>query len=251
MAAQTDGVEAATVDADPDGIGATGASRGPWLGLAATVLAALVVVGLTWAFLDSRTYRPPGGAQVATRIGTSVVGGAVLPHVALHFDTYPSAAGSADGVPIHPGGNRTWPAIGPTSNFQVPAHALVTVTVRQYDGGGALNDPWFARVRGTVGGVATVDGRVVHAVDPDQIGHTFLLQSLPGTTSKLFVNVPFPAVATGYADDGPFHTIVFSFVTGAPGTYVWNCEFPCGQMVANFGSAMSTIGYMSGFLHVV
>ncbi len=220
-------------------------------GLVTSVVVTLVLVVGAWALLTSQAYRAPSGTQVAVRLGTAVVDGRVVPHVALHFSTYPFADGEVDGVPIHPGGNRTWPAIGPTPDFQVPAHALVTVTVHQYDGGGALNDPWFATVRGTVGNVATVDGRVVHAVDPDAIGHTFLLQSLPGAASDFFLNVPLPAVPRDYSDDGPYRTIVFSFLSGPRGTYAWNCEFPCGQMVALFGSAMNTLGYMSGYLYAV
>ena len=97
-----------------------------------------------------------------------------------------------------------------------------------------------------------MDGRTVRSVDPDRVAHTFLLQSLPGASSTLLVNVPLPAVpGNAYADDGAYRRIVFSFVSGGRGTYVWNCEFPCGQMVARFGSAMSTLGYMSGFVHVV
>jgi hypothetical protein len=180
------------------------------------------------------------------------VDGRVLPHVALSFSTYPFASGTSGGEAVHPGGNSTWPTIGPTPDFQVPAHALVTVTVHQFDGGAALDDPWFATVQGTVGDVATVDGRVVRSVDPNQVAHTFLLQSLPGASSAFFVNVPLPDVpGNAYADDGAHRTIVFSFVSGPKGTYVWNCEFPCGQMVARFGSAMSTLGYMSGYVHVV
>ena len=91
----------------------------------------------------------------------------------------------------------------------------------------------------------------MHSVDPNSIGHTFLLQSLPGASTHFFLNVPFPAVDGDYWNIRKHHTIVFSFVSGAAGTYVWNCEFPCGQMVALFGSAMSTLGYMSGFVHVV
>jgi len=238
-----------------------GASRGratterralpPVVGLTVAVVVAVAVGVGAWLLLRSQSYRPPSGTQVAARLGTAVVDGRTVPHVALHFATYPFANGTSGGRPIHPGGNRTWPAVGPTPNFQVPAHALVTVTVRQYDGGGALNDPWFAEVRGTVGGVATVDGRVVRAVDPNTVAHTFLLQSLPGAATGFFVNVPLPAVAGKWSDDGTYRTIVFSFVSGSKGTYVWNCEFPCGQMIAQFGSAMNTFGYMSGYLHAV
>ena len=225
--------------------------QGPWGTLLVPIVGVLLVTAAAWVLLAGQTYRPPTGTQVAAPLGTATADGAVLQHVALHFDVYPYANGSVGGVPVHPGGNRTWPTISPTSNFQVPAHALVTVTVRQYDAGAALNDPWFANVRGTVGDVATVDGRSVHAVDPNSVGHTFLLQSLPGAATGYFLNVPLPAVHGPFGDGGAHHTVVFSFVSGPKGTYAWNCEFPCGQMIALFGSAMSTTGYMSGYLHAV
>ena len=43
------------------------------------------------------------------------------------------------------------------TNFQVPAHTAVTITVYQYDSGETLNNDYFAHVRGTVDGTATVD----------------------------------------------------------------------------------------------
>ena len=47
-------------------------------------------------------------------------------------------------------------------------------------------------------------------------------------------------------------TIKFSFRTGAPGTYRWQCFVPCaaGNLLGN-GGPMSTLGYMGGFLNVV
>ena len=121
----------------------------------------------------------------------------------LAFNTYPDASGSVNGQPIHPGGNPSWPAYGPTNQFQVPAHALVTVTMRQYDSGGSLNNPWFATVRGTVGGVARVNGQLVHSIDPDNVGHTFTVRGAPGTDPGFFVNVPLPAVpGNNQADNG-------------------------------------------------
>jgi hypothetical protein len=223
----------------------------PVKALLATVIGVVVVAAACWMLLAGQTYQPPSGTQVAAPLGTATVNGQTLPHVALNFSTYPFSNGTNDGAPVHPGGNRTWPATGPTPNFQVPANALVTVTVRQYDGGAALNDPWFANVRGTIGNVATIDGRVVHAINPNRVGHSFLLQSLPGAASGFLVNVPFPAVNGDWGDSGKHRTIVFDFVSGPKGTYVWNCEFPCGQMIGLFGSAMSTFGYMSGYLHAV
>jgi hypothetical protein len=43
----------------------------------------------------------------------------------------------------------------------------------------------------------------------------------------------------------------FSFVTGAPGNYVWNCEDPCGNGYVMFGGVMSERGMMSGTVTVV
>jgi hypothetical protein len=221
------------------------------VGFLATAVVVVVLIAGAGVLLSRQTYRAPGGTQVAQRLGTASVDGVTLPHVLLHFATYPDAAGTVDGVPIHPHGNPSWPAYGPTDDFEVPAHALVTVDVKQYDGGAAITNPWFATVRGTVGGVMTVDGRVVHSIDPDQVAHTFTLRGLPGAEQGFFLNVPLPDVATGYADSGTYRHVVFSFVSGAAGLYAWNCEFPCGAMLGNFGGAMGTLGYMSGFVRVV
>jgi hypothetical protein len=45
--------------------------------------------------------------------------------------------------------------------------------------------------------------------------------------------------------------ITFSFITGEPGSYVWNCEDPCGQSYQSFGGGMSERGWMSGTVTVV
>ena len=74
----------------------------------------------------------------------------------------------------------------------------------------------------------------------------------PGVDPGFFVNVPLPAVGgDNQADNGQYHTVVFNFVSGSKGVYAWNCEFPCGQMVASFGGVMGAYGFMSGFMHVV
>jgi hypothetical protein len=214
----------------------------------AVVVALIVGAGV---ILSGQTYRAPGGTQVAEGLGTATVDGVTMPHVLLHVAIYPDASGSVDGVPVHPHGNPSWPTYGPTDDFEVPAHALVTVDVRQYDGGATITNPWFATVRGTVGGVMTVDGRVVHSINPKQVAHTFTLRGLPGAEQGFFLNVPLPDVATGYADDGRYRHVVFSFVSGAKGLYAWSCEFPCGSMLGGLGGAMSAPGYMSGLVHVV
>jgi hypothetical protein len=227
-------------------------SRARPVGLLLTIVVALVLIVGIGVFFWSQTYTSPSGTTVAQPAGTAVVNGVTMPHVTLQFQTYPDSTGSVNGVPIHPSGNPSWPAYGPSDEYQVPAHALVTVTVRQYDSGGSLNNPWFATVRGTVGGVARVDGKLVSSIDPNNVGHTFTIRGAPGVDPGFFVNVPLPAVGgDNQADNGQYHTVVFNFVSGSKGVYAWNCEFPCGQMVASFGGVMGAYGFMSGFMHVV
>jgi hypothetical protein len=226
--------------------------RGRALGLILTLVVAAVGLAVVALLFMTQTYTPPAGTQVARSLGTVTVGGATLPHVALSFQTYPDSTGSVNGKQFHPSGNPSWPAYGLTNQYQVPAHALVTVTVRQYDSGGSLNNPWFAKVVGTVGGTATVNGRTVSAIDPNNVAHTFTVRGTPGTDPGFFVNVPLPAVpGDNQADNGQYETVVFSFISGSKGIYAWNCEFPCGTMVASFGGPMNAYGFMSGFVRVV
>ena len=222
------------------------------LGLAVTVVVALVVFVGVGLLFHAQAYSSPAGTEVATVVGTSTVNGVTMSHVTLHFNTYPDASGSVNGVPIHPGGNPSWPSYGPTNQYQVPAHALVTVYVRQYDSGGSLNSPWFDQVRGTVGGTAIINGKTVTSIDPNNVGHTFTVRGTPGTDPGFFVNVPLPAVpGDSQTDNGKYETITFSFISGSKGLYAWNCEFPCGTTIAGFGGPMNAYGYMSGFVHVV
>jgi hypothetical protein len=234
------------------------------MGVILTFVVAFVAIAGVAAYFVTETYtspNAPSGIEVAKSLGTAVVNGQTLPHVALQFQTYPDASGTVNGKAIHPGGNPSWPAYGLVNQFQVPAHALVTVTVQQYDSGGSLNNPWFANVHGTVGGTAvftTPSGKttVANHWDPDNIGHTFTMRSAPGVDSNFFLNVPLPTnenLPTGSSNDdaGQHYTVTFSFISGSKGVYAWNCEFPCGSMVASFGGVMGAYGYMSGFVHVV
>jgi len=215
------------------------------------VVGALVVVGVGWVLHERPG--PAQGAAVVVR-GTVATPHGRAPHVFVHLSTYPdSMAGEhgADG-----GAEPDWVSYGPTTTLSVPAHSLVTVTISQYDGGEKITNPYFARVHGTIGGTETVNGKTVTHADPGAIGHTFTLHAAPTAQSPLFVSAPLPAVpddaplAPGSAYPRPIQ-VRFSFMTGGPGDYVWNCEFPCGDgYYAKFGGPMSTRGYMSGTLTV-
>lgn len=249
-AVKADESTASAPDTDP-----TRSVRIKPLGLLATFVVALIGFAGVAAFFMSQDYTSPNypnGVQVAKSMGTEVVNGQSVPHVSLAFDTYPDSTGTVNGKPIHPSGNPGWPAYGMSNDYQVPAHSLVTVTVRQYDSGEPLNNPWFANVVGTVDGTATVDGQTVTHIDPNAVGHTFTMRSVPGVDANFFLNIPLPAVAgEDQSDDGEYHTVTFSFMAGNAGTYAWNCEFPCGNMVAGFGGVMGAYGFMAGFFHVV
>jgi len=110
-------------------------------------------------------------------------------------------------------------------------------------------------------------GKPVRQVDPEEIAHTFTIQTPPDThETQLFVNVPLPGVSekapetehiAGHEYPAP-DVIVFKFRTGAPGQYVWHCYVPCGEGLAGegvdgqegFGGPMATTGYMAGTVTV-
>ena len=91
-------------------------------------------------------------------------------------------------------------------------------------------------------------------LDPDTASHTFAIPALG-------VIVP----VLGIADDAKnqceyapceesmaHETVTFSFRTGKPGHYRWQCFVPCAAgFIYGFGGPMQTIGYMDGFVNVV
>jgi hypothetical protein len=222
------------------------------VGGSAVLLGGAVAVLLTGVVLARAGTTP--GLLKATVNGTAVTPQGVLPHAFLDISTYPDSMAGPHGS--DGGAHPNWVTYGPTSNLSVPAHSLVTVTIKQYDTGGSLTNAYFAKPRGTLGGTITVDGKVVNQTDPDTIGHTFTVHALPTNQDPLFISVPLPAVA----DDAPNapgsdyaapHVITFSFVSGGRGEYIWNCEYPCGDgYYAKFGGPMATQGYMSGTFNV-
>jgi len=146
--------------------------------------------------------------------------------------------------------NGTWHH---TTNFTVPANALVHVTLYQYDSGSNLRNPVLNQVLGTVGNQEMLNGKPIQTWTKN-IGHTF-------TVPELGVSVFLPAVPDDAKNPCPgapcetkydHNTITFSFHTGAPGNYRWQCFVPCGSaFLYGFGGPMNTYGYMGGFVKVV
>lgn len=141
-----------------------------------------------------------------------------------------------------------------TTVFRVPAHALVRVTINQYDTATGLRNPFWSEVRGTVGGTMVVNGKRTRELPPDDASHTFAVPDLG-------ISVPLKGVADDAKNQcsaapcpasAAHTTITFSFRTGNPGTYRWQCFVPCAAgTVFGAGGAMQSIGWMDGLLKVV
>jgi hypothetical protein len=139
--------------------------------------------------------------------------------------------------------------------FTVPANSVVHVTIYQFDSPTGLRNPFMAQVQGTVGGTATIDGKTVDAINPEETSHTFAVP-------ELGIFVPLPGIseeAKHPCEEAPcepsmsdHRTITFSFRTGKKGRYHWQCFVPCaaGSIDGN-GGPMQTLGYMDGFINVV
>jgi hypothetical protein len=137
--------------------------------------------------------------------------------------------------------------------FNVPAHALVHVTVYQFDGNSGLRNPFLARPQGVVGNVMQVDGKTLNVLDPTLASHTFTIPAFHLVVPLAGV----PDAAKNQCDAAPCslakaHRVIrFSFRTGAPGHFRWQCFVPCAAgFIYGFGGPMQTIGYMDGFLNV-
>jgi hypothetical protein len=137
--------------------------------------------------------------------------------------------------------------------FEVPSYSTVTVTVYQFDTATGLRNPFWGQPRGTVGGTMTVDGKTLPVLDPDLASHTFAIPDLG-------VSVPLKGVADDAKNQcsvapctlAQAHTTVrFSFRTGRPGKYRWQCFVPCAAgFPLGFGGPMQSLGWMDGYLMV-
>lgn len=148
-----------------------------------------------------------------------------------------------DILPVRPGGPaENYAAYEPSTALAAPARTLITVTIRNFDLDAvplAADSP-YARVEGTTGGIAYVDGRPYGTLGGLRVAHTF-------TVPRLRLNVPIPGTS---ATGAPYVVVTFRFRTPAPGTYDWRCFAPCGDGPDGLSGAMTDDGYMRGALLV-
>ncbi len=145
-------------------------------------------------------------------------------------------------------GHAEYPAYIP-SDFTLPAHSTVIVTITNFDDATALpaGMTQYATVQGTLGNTMQVTPiqvgdpngsagptQTLGRLDPTQVSHTFTIPSLG-------INVPVAAHAR----------VTFVIQTGAPGQFSWRCFDPCGAGSTGWGTAMAARrGYMEGTLTV-
>ncbi|HET8557539.1 MAG TPA: hypothetical protein VFL58_09550 [Gaiellaceae bacterium] len=137
--------------------------------------------------------------------------------------------------------------------WKLPANATVHVTIYNFDGASGLRNPYLARAEGVDGNRISIDGKTTGAIDPNDASHTFavpayqLIVALPGVGDNAKNQCGYAPCSLSMAH----RTIKFTFHTGAPGHYRWQCFVPCAAgWIDGFGGPMQTIGYMDGFLDV-
>ena len=134
--------------------------------LGTVILGAGVIAGIGTYVAAAKN---DSGSIMATSAGSfTAPDGKTYPHYTLTMNTYPNSTfGGHHGE--DGGAHPDWVSYGAAgpygeplrdaktgTNFVVPAHSAVTITIWQYDSGETLNNDFFAKVRGTVGGTATL-----------------------------------------------------------------------------------------------
>jgi uncharacterized protein YaiE (UPF0345 family) len=201
------------------------------------ILAALVTAFVSDVFLK----RPPTLTASPSALGVSI-------HLETVADVADAITFKRPGDP-HP----DWVSYLPTTILNVPANSVVTMTIDQEDGASGLRNPFWAKASGIIGGTfhmtyfddtgAPKEGDFSGLDDPTTLAHSFAIPDLG-------VFVPLQGISDA-APAGSMNVITFSFKTGKPGIYHWQCFVPCGAgTIYGNGGPMQTLGYMMGFLVV-
>jgi hypothetical protein len=218
--------------------------------LAALIVGVLVVAALIGGYI---TYLTNGPTPFRPAVASAAAG--KPPVVDLQLETV-----AAVGPQLSP--NPNWVSYLVNENgkwvrstvWTLPANAVVHVTIYNFDGKSGLRNPFLAMARGTVGGQISVDGHPTNVINPDDASHTFAIPQLDllvpitgvGDNAKNTCGFAPCALSTAHV------TTSFTFRTGKPGHYRWQCFVPCAfGFLYGFGGPMQTIGYMDGFIDVV
>lgn len=172
--------------------------------------------------------------------------------VSIHLETV-AAISDAIAFPRPDDPHLDWVSYLPTTILNVPANSVVTMTIDQEDGASGLRNPFWSKARGIVGGKfhmtyyddsgAPQVGDFSALDDAATLAHSFAIPDLGVFVPLLGISDAAPA--------GSMNVVTFSFQTGKPGIYHWQCFVPCGAgTIYGNGGPMQTLGYMTGFLVV-
>lgn len=230
--------------------------RNKYIGAVIFLVVIVLVVGTVALAIHAAGRTPP--THAASTTASSSGAKASITETVFPF----AACTDAAFIKAHPqfanpncgsGGNQDWVNYS-TPNIQLPAHALVTVTIYNYTTPNGLVNSFLELPQGVTGGAITVNGKSEKLVEPTVVSHTFLIRGIASSnanaTPYLYVSVPVTEanLSAGFdADHMPLSpsVTVFQFQTQGPGHYIWNCEAPCGTQ-GGYGGPMQTAGYMSG-----
>jgi uncharacterized protein YaiE (UPF0345 family) len=226
------------------------ANRGAAARLVVLVLTVGILAALVTLFIGDFVVRGPG--SLAASPATVAQGNTPAQNAFIHLETVGSVS-AAITFPRPDDPHPTWVSFLPTTILKVPANSDVSVQIDQEDTPSGLRNPFWAQAFGINGGTFhmtyfddkgnPLEGDFSSIADPATAAHTFAIPDLG-------VFVPLQGLSAA-APAGSMNVITFSFHTGKPGIYHWQCFVPCGSgTIYGNGGPMQTMGYMAGFLVV-
>jgi hypothetical protein len=209
--------------------------------IAAVLVGTVIGVLLITYYINAYVGNKPPAVQAATVNGQTTLTLQTVPSYghSPHPDWVTYMVKNAQGKWIH------------STIFNLPAHTLVHVTILNYDGASSLRNPFWALARGVTG--YAVDGHQRSRIYYADASHTFAVPDLGVSVPLVGVadSAPNPCGVTPCSLAMSHHTMTFTFNTGKPGHYRWQCFVPCAAGFLNgFGGPMQTVGYMDGYLNV-
>ena len=129
--------------------------------LVSVLIGAGVVAGVA-VFASTTSGEPP--LLVATPTGMVDTPDGPMNSASLELAVYPNnsdqIAGPMEGVNALYA-SQGWPFYWPSTTLQVPANSLITMTITQYDSGGRVFNPYWAKVHGTADGTTATTYRTI------------------------------------------------------------------------------------------
>ncbi len=214
--------------------------------VAGVIAGAAIVCVLLGLYIGVYLTSQPGSARAAQSPAGAQLYLGTVPAAALN-DVHPTWVSY---YAVDPGA-RNWRHV---TTYVLPANTVVHVTIYNYDSQTGLRNPFISQAQGTGGGVFTLDGKTTKTIDPDGASHVFAIPQLgvlvpiEGTAA----NAKNPCSNAPCGLSFTHTTTSFTFKTGKPGMYRWQCFVPCAAgYIQGWGGPMQTIGYMDGFIKVV